>query len=62
MVQRGDERLALLLFADAVEAYGMDPLEDVPAFPVVRHPPMRLDEALNLLERRDDPLLAGLAS
>ena len=49
---------ALLLFADAVQAHGMDPLEDVAVFPMARCPAMRLDEALDLFEGRDDPLLA----
>ena len=58
MVEGGHQRSALFLFADAVEAHGMDPLEDVAVFPMVWCPTMGLDEPLNLFEPRDDSLLA----
>ena len=58
MVEGGYQRPALFLLEDAVEAHGMDALEDVEVFPMARRPPMRVDEALHLFEGRNDPLFA----
>jgi hypothetical protein len=49
---------AVGLLANAIEAHGIQPLEDVAVFPVLRGTAMLLDETLNLLKACDDTLFA----
>ena len=62
MVQRRQQGAAVLERAQAVEAHGVEPLEDVAVFPVLRGATVLLDEALDFLESGDDALLARRAS
>ena len=62
MVQRRKQGAALLKRAQAVEAHGIEPLEDVAIFPVLRRAAVLLDKSLDFLEAGDDALLARRAS
>jgi hypothetical protein len=59
MVQRRKQGAAVRKCAQAVEADGIQPLEDVAVFPVLRGAAMLLDETLDFLEPGDDAFLAG---
>ena len=48
--------------AQAVEAHGIQPLENVAVFPMLRGAAVLLDKPLNLLESGDDALLARRAA
>ena len=52
MVQRRQQRAAFLQRAQAVEAHGIEPLEDVAVFAMLRGAAVLLDKALDLLEAR----------
>ena len=60
-IQRGENRKALFLFADAIQPHRMNPLEDVAPLAVLRRTAVSFDEALDFLEARNDPLLARRA-
>src|SRR5690349_1729050 len=59
MVEGFKQGMAIFQLADTIEPHGIEPLEDVVTFPVLRGVTVLLDEALNLLEAGDDPFLAG---
>ena len=58
MIERRKQRAAVLKRAQAIEAHGIEPLEDVAVFAVLRGAAVLLDEPLDLLEPGDDALLA----
>jgi hypothetical protein len=60
MIEGRQQRSAVLLRAQPVEAHGIEPLEDVAAFPVLRGLAV-LHKPLDVLEAGDDPLLARRA-
>ena len=62
MIQRREKRAAFLEGPQAVEAHGIEPLEDVAVFAVLRRTSVLLDEALDVLEPGDDALLARRAA
>ena len=62
MIERRKKRAAFLKRAQPVKAHGIEPLEDVAIFPVLRGAAVFLDKALDLLESGDDALLARRAS
>jgi hypothetical protein len=55
-------RAAIFKGSQAVEANGVEPLEDVAVFPMHWGIAMGIDEALNFLEARDDALFAWRAT
>ncbi len=61
MVERHQQRAAVLLLADAIKPHRVQPLEDVAAGAMARSVAVCLDEALYVLEAGDDPLLARRA-
>ena len=61
LVERGHQGATVRMGAQAVEAHGIEPLEDVAVFAVLRGAAVLLDEALDLLEPGDDALLARRA-
>src|SRR3954471_2002870 len=60
-VERPEKGSALLKRAKAVEPHGVHALEDVAVLAMLRGAAVLVEEALNLLEARDDPLLARRA-
>ena len=58
MVERREKRPAFLKRAKPVEAHGVEPLEDVAIFPMLRRVAVLLDKPLDFLESGDDALLA----
>jgi hypothetical protein len=62
MVQRLKQGAAIGERPQAVEAHGIQPLEDVAVFPVLRSATVLLDKPLDFLEPGDDALLARRAS
>ena len=61
MIQRRKQHAALRQSAQAIEANGVEPLEDVAVFSMLRGATMLLEETLNLLESGDDALVARRA-
>jgi hypothetical protein len=57
-IHRLHQQPAFLQLPDAVEADGVEALEDVAVLAVLRRAALLVDEALDLLEAGDDPLLA----
>jgi hypothetical protein len=62
MVQRRQQRTALLLRAKTVKPHGVEALEDIAIFAVQGRAPVLFDEALDVLEARDDAFLLRGAS
>ena len=62
MIQRRKQHAALRQSAQAIEANGVEPLEDVAVLSMLRGATVLLDEALNFLESGNDALLARRAS
>jgi hypothetical protein len=58
MVERFKQGAAVAQLAETIEAHGVQPVEDVAVFAVLRSPTMLLDKTLDLFEPGDDPLLA----
>jgi hypothetical protein len=58
MVERREQQVAFLKRPKTVQSNGVESLGNVSLFAVLRRVAVRVDEALYLLERRDDPLLA----
>ena len=58
IIERFHHGAAIFLLADAVEADGIKPLEDVAILAVHRRAPMLLEETLDFFESGDDPFLA----
>ena len=58
MIEGFKQGAAIVQLAQAIEAHGIQPLEDVAVFPVLRGAAVLFDEPLNLLEAGDDALLA----
>ena len=61
VVERLQDRPALLERTQPVETHGVEPLEDVAVVAVLRRASVLIHEALDLLEARDDALLARRA-
>ena len=62
MVEKGQQRTVIVLLADTVKAHGIKALEDVAVLPMTGSAAMRINESLDLLEARDDALLARRAA
>ena len=62
MIERREKGTALVQRAQAIEAHGIEPLEDVAILTVLRRATVLFDEPLNFLEARDDPFLARRAA
>jgi hypothetical protein len=58
MVEWRQQVAALCERPDSVQAHGVEAFEDVSVLAVLRRMAVLLDEALDVLEARDDPLLA----
>jgi hypothetical protein len=58
MIERFDQGAAADQFAQAIEAHGIEPFEDVAIFAMLRRAAMLVDEPLNLFKAGDDALLA----
>ena len=58
MIEGLKQATAFRQLAQAIEAHGIQPLEDVAVLPVLRSTAVLLDESLDLLEAGDDALLA----
>ena len=58
MIEGFKQGAAIGQLAQAIEAHGIQPLEDVAVLAVLRSAAVLLDETLNLLEAGDDPLFA----
>ena len=61
-VERHQQRPALLQRPHPFQAHGVDPLENILVFPMLRRPAMLFHELLDFLEPGDDALLAGRAT
>jgi hypothetical protein len=59
MVERFDQGVAIGLCAKSIESHGVKALEDIAVLAVLWRTAMVLDEALDLLEAGDYPLLAS---
>ena len=62
MIQWRQHGPTLLKRAQAIKAHGIQPLENVAIFPVLRGATVFLDKPLYLLESGDNPLLPGRTS
>ena len=58
MVEWFEQRAALGKLAQAVEAHGVNPLENVPVLSMLGSTAVFLEESLDVLEARDDAFLA----
>ena len=58
MIEGFKHGAAIGQLAQTIEAHGIQPLEDVAVFAMLRRAAVLLDETLNFLEAGDDPLLA----
>ena len=59
MIERSKQGTAIFLHPEPVKANGVEPLENVQIFPVLRSATMLSHKSLNLLKACDNPLLAG---
>lgn len=62
VVDQGGNCTAFRQGPDPVKAHGIEPLEDVTVFTVLRCPTMLFDEALDVLETGDDALFLWSAT
>jgi hypothetical protein len=62
MVVWHEKGSAFLQRAQTIQAHGIQSLEDVPVFTMLRNTPMLFDKTLDFLEARDDAFLARRAS
>lgn len=58
MIERLQQAAAIVQLTKPIEAHGIQPLEDIASFPMLRRVAVLFDETLNLLEAGDDALFA----